>query len=123
MNTQQWFDQEIAPELRRLAVDGHAPGRGIWNAHRAEHLPTMQVVLSRMGLRRPAQLAEAAGLKPPSAAARNRGPRHRWPDVVPPCNHGDDDPGLAYISREVKQRQIVRGDTVIVRTRTTYVLR
>ena len=123
MNTQQWFDQEIAPELRRLAVDGHAPGRGIWNANRAEHLPTMQVVLSRMGLRRPAQLAEAAGLKPPSAAARNRGRHHHWPDVVQPCNHGDDDPGLAYISRDVQQRQIVRGDTVIVRTRTTYVLR
>lgn len=126
-NQRTWFEENIVPELQRLSRNGHAPGRHRWDDFRRLGLPTMHMLLKSLGLADTAALAQAAGLEPPDAGAMLRGTTYKKEKTVPRCadrNRGDNDErGLAYVHRTVEERRIVRGDTVIVKTRTAYMLR
>lgn len=130
-----WFEKTVKPELHRLSRNGHAPGHHRWDGLRAFGLPTMYTLLKRLELRDSAQLAQAAGLKPPNAGAMNRGTkRPRSFPAVPQHarrNRGDDDedrglPATHITGRTCVTQRDVQPDgtvTVTVRTRTAYMLR
>lgn len=127
-----WFNETIKPELHRLSRNGHAPGHHRWDGMRLFGLPTMHCLLRRLDLPDSTALAQAAGLKPPSAAAMNRGTkRPRTSPPAPPVrtrNHGDDEErGLACTHITGRTVRLTNVDhaagTVTVRTRTAYMLR